>query len=59
MKADNPLLPPGYYVAPDARGLGPCVHCGAWLTDHIGYDRFCPRAPLELGRAAPSLPPAA
>jgi hypothetical protein len=54
----NPWLPPGYYVARDARD-GPCVHCGALLTDHTGSERFCPRAPLELGRAAPSLPPAA
>jgi hypothetical protein len=55
----NPWLPPGYYVARTTNDDGACVHCGALLADHTGPERFCPRAPLELGRAAPSLPPAA
>jgi hypothetical protein len=54
----NPWLPPGYYVSRDT-GDGPCVHCGAALIEHAGPQRFCPRAPLELRRAVPLLPPAA
>ena len=42
------FTPPGYYVAPDERGYGPCAHCEAPLVDHQGRERFCPKPPREL-----------